>query len=216
MNNSAEALTEGGKIELGIRREGSFVRIQVKDNGAGIPPAILPEIRKGVPLSDKSSGHGLGLAGARSITESLGGSLSINSDPGLGTVIGFTLPLVTAPPWFLPSLLLTQDLDICLVDDNPEFFKPWKSLIAGKCPDFRGEITCFTTPDSFLTHHWASQEHCLTILDYEFLNSRMKGTDVIQAMKTGSHVILTSGRQDPELLQWCGQNGIKFIPKDRM
>ncbi|MCR3753997.1 ATP-binding response regulator [Lentzea californiensis] len=73
------------------------VRFVVTDTGIGIPPAeqdrVFEEFYQ-VPnaLQIGASGTGLGLSYARKLAEILGGSLTLNSTPGVGTEVVLTLP----------------------------------------------------------------------------------------------------------------------------
>ena len=94
VRNSAEALTQAGRHDGRIVLEASqadagFVKIAVRDNGPGFDPELIEgEI---TPFaSAKPEGLGIGLALARSIVESHGGKLNIDSSPR-GAAVSFTL-----------------------------------------------------------------------------------------------------------------------------
>jgi signal transduction histidine kinase len=70
--------------------------IRVGDHGPGISAADLPRVTEPFFRGDRArssgGGSGLGLATARAIAESHGGSLEIISEPGRGTVATIRLP----------------------------------------------------------------------------------------------------------------------------
>ena len=73
------------------------VGVEVSDTGMGIPthalPHIFEEFRQGdSSLSRRYGGAGLGLAIARSLAEQMGGSLSVSSEPGVGSTFRLHLP----------------------------------------------------------------------------------------------------------------------------
>jgi signal transduction histidine kinase len=77
----------------------SVVRICVEDHGPGIPPeqqAGLFERFYRVRSDSDVPGVGLGLAIAKGIVEAHGGSIGIDSAPGTGTRVWFTLPAATS------------------------------------------------------------------------------------------------------------------------
>jgi len=88
-------------LEVNALRVEGACRIQVRDNGPGIPPETLANIFQ--PLfSTKNYGVGLGLPIARAIMENHGGALSVESTPGAGTTFTMTLP-TTPPPKKQPA-----------------------------------------------------------------------------------------------------------------
>jgi signal transduction histidine kinase len=73
------------------------LRLQVIDRGVGIEPADLPEIFTPFFRADRSrtretGGFGLGLALTRRIVEAHGGTISAQSQPGIGTTFEVFLP----------------------------------------------------------------------------------------------------------------------------
>jgi signal transduction histidine kinase len=71
------------------------VALEVRDNGPGIPPELLPRIFE-PHFSTRSTGTGLGLPIVRRIVESWGGTVSAESEPGRGTIV--TVRMTAAEP----------------------------------------------------------------------------------------------------------------------
>jgi PAS domain S-box-containing protein len=91
MRNGIEAMGGGGRtLRVRAQRDGDFARIEVADEGAGLadPSRIFDAF-----YTTKTSGMGMGLGISRSIVESHGGRLWVESDPGHGATFTFTLPL---------------------------------------------------------------------------------------------------------------------------
>ena len=92
---NALAATEGcgrdPKIRLLARREGAKVVLTVEDNGVGIAKEDQQRIFD-IFYSTRKGGTGLGLAVVQRIARDHGGELSLESRPGRGTRISFTLP----------------------------------------------------------------------------------------------------------------------------
>ena len=93
--NAKQALdtrSEGRRLTLRISRgQGERVRVEVTDNGMGIPQANLARIFSH-GFTTKESGHGFGLHSAANAAKEMGGSLNVHSD-GPGTGATFILEL---------------------------------------------------------------------------------------------------------------------------
>jgi signal transduction histidine kinase len=85
-----------GAVRLATRYTGSAATIVVGDNGVGIAGADLALVFDPY-FTTKRGGTGLGLPIARNIIEGLGGTISVTSEPGVGTEIRIELPGTTAP-----------------------------------------------------------------------------------------------------------------------
>lgn len=100
--NAIEFTPEGGTITVAIDRAGpGALQVRVRDTGIGIPRPDQERIFERFYRVDKArsrmlGGTGLGLAIARQIVETLGGEISLESEPGRGTEVTFTVPAATA------------------------------------------------------------------------------------------------------------------------
>ncbi len=95
--NAVNYTNPGGQIRLQAHQEDGHARIQVEDDGPGIPAQDLPYIFERFYRVDKSrsratGGTGLGLTIARSLVEAHGGRIEAHSQVGLGTRFVITLP----------------------------------------------------------------------------------------------------------------------------
>ena len=102
VDNAIHHTPPGGEVRIQAGVNAANVEISVEDSGTGIPPEDLPRIFERFYQVDKSRpgggvrGVGLGLAIAKEIVESHGGSISVQSQPGQGSVFVVNLPV--APP----------------------------------------------------------------------------------------------------------------------
>ena len=100
--NAAQAM-EGaqrpGLVELRWFKEGDRIRVDVSDNGMGIPPQLHQKVFE--PLFTTKPigiGTGLGLAICRDLVQGFGGDISLTSKVGEGTVVTIHLLPETDPP----------------------------------------------------------------------------------------------------------------------
>ncbi|MGC8737919.1 MAG: two-component system sensor histidine kinase NtrB [Candidatus Hydrogenedens sp.] len=90
--NAVQSISTQGIIKIKGEVENKFVRIEIKDNGCGIKPEILPKIFSPF-FSTKERGTGLGLALCAKIVDAHGGQIKAESAVGEGTTITIWLPL---------------------------------------------------------------------------------------------------------------------------
>ena len=88
--NNAINYSKDGEIKISCQAVDNMIEIKFKDSGAGIPQHMLPQIFerffKGNPdRARTNSGSGLGLAISKSIIEAHGGTISVESEEGVGT-----------------------------------------------------------------------------------------------------------------------------------
>ena len=99
--SNAVKFTEHGSVTLRLRSDNNAdehrLRIEVEDSGIGIVPEALQRIFEPFSQADDSTtrrfgGTGLGLAISRQIVTLMGGTLTLESTPGKGTVFRVELP----------------------------------------------------------------------------------------------------------------------------
>ena len=88
----------GGEVRVDIRRANQTVRISVSDNGIGISPLEMPRIferfyRVDKARSRQTGGTGLGLSIVRNTVERAGGSVTVDSHLGKGSVFTLVFPV---------------------------------------------------------------------------------------------------------------------------
>jgi len=98
IDNAVKYTPAGGRVDVEVRREHGAAILRVRDTGPGIPPDELPRIFDRLFRGDRSRaerGLGLGLSLVRAIVQAHGGTVSVESEPGKGSV--FTVSLPTQP-----------------------------------------------------------------------------------------------------------------------
>ena len=96
-NSIASIHPNKGKIEINIEDSPNQIKINVKDNGIGIPKDKQKDLFKkfyqvDATLTRESGGSGLGLAICKGIIENHFGEISVNSETSQGATFSFTLP----------------------------------------------------------------------------------------------------------------------------
>jgi PAS domain S-box-containing protein len=90
---TAPADPPGGPHADSAHRSGRYVRLTVRDDGAGMAPHILERaLEPFFTTKTDGQGSGLGLATVYGIVNQLGGILQMRSAPGHGTVVTIDLP----------------------------------------------------------------------------------------------------------------------------
>ncbi len=91
--NAVDALPRGGNLWLSTRAADNEVLLQVRDDGTGIAPDLLPRIFEPfLTTKETGKGVGLGLAISRGIVENHGGTIEVASELGRGTTFTVRLP----------------------------------------------------------------------------------------------------------------------------
>lgn len=91
--NALRATPRGGAVTVLVAREPGGVLLSVTDDGAGMPADLAARAFDRFSRAPDSAGSGLGLAIVRELVEAHGGSASLRSAPGEGTVVRVTLPV---------------------------------------------------------------------------------------------------------------------------
>ncbi len=97
LSNAIKFSAERGSVVVRARAEGpAHVRIEVEDSGIGIAPDQLSRLftefqQLDTGYSKQHEGTGLGLALTRRLVEAQGGSVGVQSEPGLGSVFHVVL-----------------------------------------------------------------------------------------------------------------------------
>lgn len=96
--NALESMPDGGRLWVRVSHDGdSRITVSVTDTGRGIESADLPKIFDPY-YTTKTTGTGLGLAIVHKIIEAHGGDVHVESEPGKGTAVSFTIPAALPPP----------------------------------------------------------------------------------------------------------------------
>jgi len=134
IGNAVKFSGANGSVTVGALRRGGDLLFWVKDTGPGITSEELPRVFDRFWHAKKANrrGTGLGLSICKGIVEAHGGRIWLESTPGKGTTVSFTIPIPDA------SKVATEESEVAnilLVDDRPENLLSLKAIL--NRPDYR-------------------------------------------------------------------------------
>ena len=152
LSNAVKFTAHGGiriKADLLEMHEGSArVRISLRDTGKGISPEALdtifhPFTQEDASIEHSYGGTGLGLAISQRLSELLGGKITVESTPGVGSCFTVILPFAVAPGGGIARAIRQEvntdlyhhPLRILVVDDDPINLRI-VSILLGKIGQF--------------------------------------------------------------------------------
>ncbi len=121
LSNAAKFSPRESKVDIGVSRYDSTVRVSIHDSGPGIPEEFQKLIFQKFAQADSSNtrkkgGSGLGLSISKAIVERLGGQIGFETAANAGTTFYFDLPEWHAQPMNLkpiparkPRVLICED-----------------------------------------------------------------------------------------------------------
>ncbi len=176
---------------------GPYVRLSVRDTGCGMSPEVARRIFEPFfTTRQEAGGTGMGLAVVHGILKTLGGSISVDSNPSRGSTFEVHLPIATAttePTPRPPEVIQHGSGRILFVDDEPTLCELAQEMLQ----HMGYEVDTQTNPDEALALFWKDpQRYDLVITDLT-----MPGTpgDVLAArlvaIRPDLPVILCTGFQ---------------------
>lgn len=112
LSNAAKFTDAGGTVQLLAHQDAEAVQIEVHDTGIGmsrsdVETALTPFAQVDARLERRYEGTGIGLPLAKAFVESHGGTITLQSEPGKGTIVIVRLPRMAASAGSLPRKLAT-------------------------------------------------------------------------------------------------------------
>ncbi len=195
--SNACKFTQGGKITLDVLREGEGkderIILRVRDTGIGMTPEQVGRLFQPFTQADagttrKYGGTGLGLAISQRFCELMGGSISVESNPGEGSTFAVRLPAFVAAP-LAPSVEKSNAAPV-----GPEGAPT--VLVIDDDPAVRDLLTRFLGAEGIRTATAADGEEGLRmarasrpdLIILDVLMPHMDGWAVLTALKTDPHL----------------------------
>jgi signal transduction histidine kinase/DNA-binding NarL/FixJ family response regulator len=173
---NAVKFTEQGSVELRVVTEDQRIFFSVRDSGIGMDEAALTRLFKPFSQADDSvtrkfGGTGLGLMISKELIEAMGGSIEVESAPGVGSVFWFWLPLQvaavapsasTALPASQAAVAALVPGRVLLVDDNRV-----NQQLAGAMLDRLGLDHDVANDGAHALRRLADADYALVLMDME-------------------------------------------------
>jgi len=174
LENAVKYTEPGGQITLSLEQVGDEAVLTVRDNGVGIPPALLgaifePFTQGGAGTDRDGGGLGLGLSVVRRVVKLHGGRVEARSGgPGAGSQFVVWLPIASrnARPALPPASLgqtapsaASQRRKVLLVDDREEITRSLARLVGA----FGHEVAIARDAATALTVAAAFQPDCAIV-----------------------------------------------------
>jgi signal transduction histidine kinase/ActR/RegA family two-component response regulator len=226
MGNAIRYTPQNGSVLLACRRRGDNLRIEVRDNGIGIPTEEHQNVfREFVQLAnsarDRSKGIGLGLAIVDRLAKLLHHPLSLRSAPDTGSTFAVIVPRVfgvddllaepgQAPTMAMPRHDKLDNLRVLVVDDD--------LLVRTSTAGILESWGCVVSVGEGLEEVWKeySESHFdLVICDYRLPDGN--GLQLADRIKEHCALppafILVSGDTSPDILQAVNERGHHLLHK---
>jgi len=206
--NARDAMPDGGTVHVAIMEEPAaqggnpMIRIQVSDEGQGIPPEILDRVTEPFfTTKEAGKGTGLGLSMVAGFVQQSGGRFSVQSEPGSGTAIDILLPSTNEAPVQVTVAAgvaaSVSDLRILLVDDDEAV----RTVIGEQLRDVGATVAIAGTGEAAL--EIGSRGEPFDVILSDFAMPGMNGLDTIRAVREKQpaiRAVLMTGYADDEVL----------------
>jgi CheY-like chemotaxis protein/two-component sensor histidine kinase len=192
---------EGGTIHVGVEPDRAWVQIAVQDSGVGMTPdeveRIFDRFYRAGNRSGSNPGTGLGLSIVKSLVDLHGGQISVESEPGHGTVFRVLLP-AAVPGFDSPAAVESiRGRHVLVVDDEPEIAE----LIVSQLAALDVQATIALSGEEALERLRTEQYDALTL---DILMPGMDGFEVLRQIRSDRElasipivfVSVFSGRQE--------------------
>ena len=143
--NALDAMPQGGRLTLRTVVDGPRVRCDVMDTGVGMSAELSERVFEPFFSTKTEKGSGLGLSIVYGIVTRLGGEITVESTPGVGTAFRMWLPLAgaeaMAPSEGPPAARAGRSARVLVVDDEVEVRRALVDMLeldghrAVECPD---------------------------------------------------------------------------------
>lgn len=221
INNAVDALkdTIGASVAIKLEADDEFVKVQIKDNGKGMPPSMIERLmsRKSF-TAGKENGHGLGMMQVWDMVDFNEAKLTVTSQPGQGTTFELMFARTEKADWVVDEINIRHDDIVVILDDDQLIHDAW---------DLRIKPLLQINPELHIRHERNGQaaidyiaslspedkKRVYLFCDFELINQELNGLNVIEACKLERSFLVTSYYYMPAVQKSAVDLGIKVLPK---
>lgn len=187
LSNAVKFSPGGGQVDIAVINQAHQVRIEVRDQGPGVPQDFQERLFTKFSQADSSDtrskgGTGLGLAISRELVERMGGRIGLVSVPGKGATFYFDLPAVNhqarcaLPDGSRPN---SEDRRILVVEDDSDVARLLATTLGQN--GFQADIalTGAAAMELLDQHHYLAMTLDLQLPDRD-------GVSIIRQLRTNS------------------------------
>lgn len=212
LGNARDAIESDGSITLETSTDGDRLRIDVRDDGAGIPAEIRERVFEPFfTTKEEGGGSGLGLPSVLGMAQQSGGEVELESRVGEGTTVSILIPGVVRDEIQVPTrkAALPSTPNILVVDDDPAIARlvdrilqreGFETVVVGSAEDAQHEL----------------QRRDFHILLTDVVLPGMRGPDLATwalARAPELHVVLMTGFMDEVSAQVASDRQMPVVPK---
>ena len=219
--NAAQAMPdrplEQNEVKVTIRREGPHLIVEVKDNGVGMTESVRRRVFDPFYTTKTiGEGTGLGLSICHSIVVAMGGTISLTSEPQMGSTFTLALPLADGAADAEAIEEAPQSMSrrerVLVIDDEPMIGVMIRRLLAAHC-----DVLPVTNPREALRRIGAQERFDAILCD--LMMPRMNGIEFFAelralapdlARRTG---FLTGGAVTPQSRKFLQENPDRYLEK---
>lgn len=215
--DAVEATGRSGVVEVQVEPgPGEQVRLVIRDDGVGIPEQIQPRIFDAF-YTTKDHGTGIGLNTVKYLAEEMGGSVSIESAPGVGSVFTVCLPAWTteeptdAPAPAAATAVATRldGVRVLLVEDQIQL----RTVLTKVLRRAGAEVVTASNGEEAIR---LAQDSLPDVLVSDVVMPLVSGSELVRSLRAihpDLAIVLMSGYAGEEILPKETLAGITFLDK---
>ena len=224
--SNALRYVQGGRVVVGCRRTGDGIRIEVWDNGPGIPRDKIAEIfqefrRLDTPVTKgRDRGMGLGLAIVDRVARMLDHPVTVRSEPGRGSVFAVTVPRGTERRAVRPASVAARPMtnrlagtSVLVLDNEPAVVAGMEALLRGWACDV---VSATNGDEALALLSGMPQPPDLLIADYHLDDGALGVNEVARLRAACGRIlpaVIVTANRTPELADEAKAAGCLVLNK---